>query len=102
MSTEEPWVGIEDVAAHLQVAKDKVYRWVCLRIESVGCSVSGSRKWTSGFKIPVLAHQTADSLTNLSRTRRTIRTMADDLLSAQRMDRRIALARRCGQSNLSY
>ena len=28
MASEEPWVGIADVAAHLQVAKDTVYRWV--------------------------------------------------------------------------
>ena len=28
MASEEPWVGIAEVAAHLQVAKDTVYRWV--------------------------------------------------------------------------
>ena len=28
MATEEGWVGISDVAAHLQVAKESVYRWV--------------------------------------------------------------------------
>ncbi len=28
MASEEPWVGIADVAAHLHVAKDTVYRWV--------------------------------------------------------------------------
>lgn len=24
----EPWVSVEDVAAHLGVAKDSVYRWI--------------------------------------------------------------------------
>lgn len=28
MSTVERWVDIEDVAAHLRVNKDSVYRWV--------------------------------------------------------------------------
>ncbi len=28
MSTEEGWVGIVEVATHLQVAKDSIYRWV--------------------------------------------------------------------------
>lgn len=28
MAADEPWVGIAEVAAHLQVAKDTVYRWV--------------------------------------------------------------------------
>ena len=28
MATEEGWVGIADVAAHLRVAKDSIYRWV--------------------------------------------------------------------------
>ena len=28
MSSEEGWVGIADVAAHLSVAKDSIYRWV--------------------------------------------------------------------------
>ena len=28
MASEEPWVGIADVATHLGVAKDTVYRWV--------------------------------------------------------------------------
>ena len=28
MGTEESWVGIEDVAAHLRVAKESIYRWV--------------------------------------------------------------------------
>ena len=28
MASEEGWVGIADVAAHLGVAKDSVYRWV--------------------------------------------------------------------------
>jgi len=28
MTTEERWVGVEDVAAHLGVAKDSVYRWI--------------------------------------------------------------------------
>ncbi len=27
MSTE-PWVSVEDVAKHLSVAKDSVYRWI--------------------------------------------------------------------------
>ena len=28
MASEEGWVGIADVAAHLSVAKDSIYRWV--------------------------------------------------------------------------
>ena len=28
MPSEEPWVGISEVAGHLQVSKDTVYRWV--------------------------------------------------------------------------
>lgn len=28
MATEERWVGVEDVAAHIGVAKDSIYRWV--------------------------------------------------------------------------
>jgi len=26
--TVEPWVSLEDVAKHLDVAKDSVYRWI--------------------------------------------------------------------------
>lgn len=28
MADEERWVGVDDVAAHLGVAKDSVYRWI--------------------------------------------------------------------------
>lgn len=28
MAPEEGWVGVEQVAAHLRVAKESVYRWV--------------------------------------------------------------------------
>jgi len=28
MTTEERWVGVEDVAKHLDVNKDSVYRWI--------------------------------------------------------------------------
>ena len=28
MAAEEGWVGIAEVAAHLRVARDTVYRWV--------------------------------------------------------------------------
>lgn len=28
MGAEERWVGVEDVAEHLGVAKDSVYRWI--------------------------------------------------------------------------
>ncbi len=28
MATEEGWVGIAEVASHLQVTKDSIYRWV--------------------------------------------------------------------------
>lgn len=28
MTAEEHWVGVDDVAAHLGVAKDSVYRWI--------------------------------------------------------------------------
>ncbi|WP_437907561.1 helix-turn-helix domain-containing protein [Sorangium sp. So ce327] len=29
--TAEPWVSLEDVAKHLGVAKDSVYRWIDTR-----------------------------------------------------------------------
>jgi len=28
MKSEEGWVSVEDVAAHLRVAKESIYRWV--------------------------------------------------------------------------
>jgi excisionase family DNA binding protein len=28
MATEERWVGVEDVASHIGVNKDSVYRWI--------------------------------------------------------------------------
>jgi excisionase family DNA binding protein len=28
MAAEEGWVGVEEVAAHLQVAKESIYRWI--------------------------------------------------------------------------
>jgi excisionase family DNA binding protein len=28
MATEERWVGVEDVAAHVGVNKDSIYRWI--------------------------------------------------------------------------
>jgi len=28
MATEERWVGVEDVAAHMGVAKESIYRWI--------------------------------------------------------------------------
>jgi len=28
MDTDERWVGVEDVAAHLNVTKDSIYRWI--------------------------------------------------------------------------
>ena len=28
MTTEEGWVGVAEVTAHLRVAKDSIYRWV--------------------------------------------------------------------------
>ncbi len=28
MASEERWVGVEDVATHLDVNKDSVYRWI--------------------------------------------------------------------------
>ena len=28
MVPDERWVGVEEVAAHLRVAKDSIYRWV--------------------------------------------------------------------------
>lgn len=29
--TAEPWVSVDDVARHLGVAKDSVYRWIEIR-----------------------------------------------------------------------
>ncbi len=31
MTTTEPWASVEDVAKHLGVAKDSVYRWIDAR-----------------------------------------------------------------------
>ena len=31
MATEERWVSIVEVAAHLQVTKESIYRWVDLK-----------------------------------------------------------------------
>lgn len=28
MAAEERWVGVEDVAAHIGVAKESIYRWI--------------------------------------------------------------------------
>ncbi len=28
MAHDERWVGVEEVAAHLRVAKDSIYRWI--------------------------------------------------------------------------
>lgn len=28
MTTSEPWVSVDDVAKHLGVARDSVYRWI--------------------------------------------------------------------------
>jgi len=28
MDTKERWVSVEDVAAHLNVTKDSIYRWI--------------------------------------------------------------------------
>ncbi len=28
MAPEESWVGVEDVAAHLRVAEESIYRWI--------------------------------------------------------------------------
>lgn len=28
MDTDERWVSVEDVAAHLNVTKDSIYRWI--------------------------------------------------------------------------
>ena len=41
MAIDEGWVGVEDVATHLRVAKDSVYRWV---------NTKGFPKWTSGSR----------------------------------------------------
>ncbi len=37
--TTEPWASVEDVAKHLGVAKDSVYRWIetrCLPAHKIG------------------------------------------------------------------
>ncbi len=31
MATAEHWVGAEDVAAHIRVAKESIYRWIDLK-----------------------------------------------------------------------
>ena len=28
MATEEPWMGVREVAAHLRVRRESVYRWI--------------------------------------------------------------------------
>ena len=52
MASEEGWVGIADVAAHLSVAKDSIYRWVDTKeFPRTGWDDScafGFQKWTNG------------------------------------------------------
>ena len=54
MAAEEGWVGIGEVAAHLQVARDTVYRWVDSKgfphTAWDGCCDSGSRGGRVGAK----------------------------------------------------
>ena len=69
MASQEAWVGIADVAAHLSVAKDSIYRWVeakdfpahrvgrllRFRLSEVDDWVKGSRR--SDAEAPQLAKQ---------------------------------------------
>ena len=52
MASEEGWGSIADVAAHLSVAKDSIYRWVDSkdfpRTGWDGSGAFGSQKWTNG------------------------------------------------------
>ena len=58
MTSTESWVDIAEVAAHLQVTKDSIYRWVdskgslptgwALPTGWDGSYVSGSLRWMSG------------------------------------------------------
>lgn len=52
MTAEEGWVGIEEVAAHLRVAKESIYRWVDSKgfrpTASDACFASSFQRWTSG------------------------------------------------------
>ena len=52
MTSTESWVDIAEVAAHLQVTKDSIYRWVdskgSLPTGWDGSYVSGSLRWMSG------------------------------------------------------
>jgi len=31
MAAEERWAGVEDVAVHLKIGKDSVYRWIGMK-----------------------------------------------------------------------
>ena len=43
MASQEAWVGIADVAAHLGVARDSIYRWVSAKsLSQKGVWVYGS------------------------------------------------------------
>ena len=52
MATEEGWVDIAEVAAHLQVTKDSIYHWVDAKgfpARRVGRLLRFRlKKWTSG------------------------------------------------------
>jgi hypothetical protein len=53
MAPEEGWVGIEEVAAHLRVAKESIYRRVASKGFPAhrvwdGCFASSFPSWTSG------------------------------------------------------
>ena len=51
----EPWVSVDEVAKHLGVAKDSVYRWIETRqlqlTGSVGSGSSVCRRWTAGLRL---------------------------------------------------
>ena len=54
MASDERWVGVEDVAAHLGVAKDSIYRRiedrVCPPAELDGFCGSRSPRWMIGSR----------------------------------------------------
>ena len=96
MAAEEGWVGIAAVAAHLQVTKDSIYRWVDSKAFQLagwdGCFASGSRKWTSGSRTVVGAL----ALRELGRIERTLFTL--DWLQDIELRRRVQIGLNKGEA----
>ncbi len=45
--SNEPWVSVDEVAKHLSVAKDSVYRWIERKDAKHEIAETGDRTWQS-------------------------------------------------------